>query len=252
MECVQTVNYSIVVNGEPTKPFNAAKGLRQGDPMSAYLFAIAMEYLCRNLASLKKEKEFKYHPRCLVKPQKRPDEERLGVAGLQANLRKSEAYFGGVPVAERQQILQMLGLANSELPFKYLGVPVSTKKLSLMQWQPLIDKMIKRITSWAAKTLSYAGRVQLVQSVLFGIQAFWEKLFILPTKVIKLVKRICRSYVWSGANEITKKALITWDKKDGMEAIDVSQCSKTKGKVYSVAHGTGKIDDMQQASKLED
>ncbi|OIT30257.1 hypothetical protein A4A49_59552, partial [Nicotiana attenuata] len=77
-------------------------------------------------------------------------------SGLQANLSKSEAYFRGVRVTERQQILQMLGLASGELPFKYLGVPLSTKKLSLMQWQPLIDKMTKRITSWTAKTLSYA------------------------------------------------------------------------------------------------
>ncbi|XP_075096380.1 uncharacterized protein LOC142174479 [Nicotiana tabacum] len=72
--------------------------------------------------------------------------------------------------------------------------------------------MSKRITSWTAKTLLYAGRVQLIQSVLFGIQAFWAQLFILQTKVIKLVEGICRSYVWSGANEITKKALIAWDR----------------------------------------
>lgn len=63
MECIQTINYSIIVNGEPTKPFNAAKVLRQGDPVSPFLFAITMEYLSTNLASLKLEKEFKYHPR---------------------------------------------------------------------------------------------------------------------------------------------------------------------------------------------
>ncbi|OIT37314.1 hypothetical protein A4A49_65912, partial [Nicotiana attenuata] len=78
------------------------------------------------------------------------------VSGLQANLSKSEAYFGGVPTEGRQQILKLLGLSNGELPFKYLGVPLSTKKLSVLQWQPLIDKMTAKITSWNAKTLSYA------------------------------------------------------------------------------------------------
>ncbi|XP_019224302.1 PREDICTED: uncharacterized protein LOC109205989 [Nicotiana attenuata] len=72
--------------------------------------------------------------------------------------------------------------------------------------------MTKRITSRTAKTLLYAGRVQLVQSVLFGVQAFWAQIFILPAKVIKVVEGICRSYVWSGTNEITKKALMAWDK----------------------------------------
>lgn len=110
------------------------------------------------------------------------------------------------------QILQLLWLSNGELPFKYLGMSLSTKKLSILQWQPLIDKMTTRITSWTAKTLSYTGKIQLVQSVLFGIQAFWAHLFILLTKVIKIIEGLCKFYVRSGANETTKKALLAWDR----------------------------------------
>ena len=64
MHCVKTVNYTIVVNGQTTQRFDAAKGLRQGDPMSPFLFAIAMEYLSRLLKELKEEKAFKNHPKC--------------------------------------------------------------------------------------------------------------------------------------------------------------------------------------------
>ena len=64
MKCVKTLNYSIVVNGQISQSFEAAKGLRQGDPMSPFLFAIAMEYLSRILKGLKDYKQFKYHPRC--------------------------------------------------------------------------------------------------------------------------------------------------------------------------------------------
>lgn len=39
-----SISYSILINGAPTKPFKARKGLRRGDPMSHYLFAIFMEY----------------------------------------------------------------------------------------------------------------------------------------------------------------------------------------------------------------
>ncbi|XP_059302033.1 uncharacterized protein LOC132053962 [Lycium ferocissimum] len=86
------------------------------------------------------------------------------------------------------------------------------EKVFIIQWKPLIDKIIARISSWTAKKLSYAGRVQLVQIVLFGFQAFWAQLFVIPAKVPKLIDGYCRSYIWSGANEITKKSLIAWDR----------------------------------------
>lgn len=64
LECVKTVNYSILVNVEPTTPFNAAKRLRHGDPISLFLFAIVMEYLSRKLNVVEESKEFKYHLKC--------------------------------------------------------------------------------------------------------------------------------------------------------------------------------------------
>ncbi|XP_060182130.1 secreted RxLR effector protein 78-like [Lycium barbarum] len=64
MECVKSVNNTVLINGEPSPPFDAKIGLRQGDPLSPFLFAIAMEYLSRLLGGLKGETGFKHHPRC--------------------------------------------------------------------------------------------------------------------------------------------------------------------------------------------
>lgn len=55
---------SILVNRVPWKPFKAQKGLKPGDPMSPYLFAIIMENLSRKLCALKRTKGFKFHPKC--------------------------------------------------------------------------------------------------------------------------------------------------------------------------------------------
>nr|XP_009608206.1 uncharacterized protein LOC104102245 [Nicotiana tomentosiformis] len=129
-----------------------------------------------------------------------------------ANLGKSSVYFGGVKQDVKEQILAHLGFEQGSLPFKYLGIPLSTKKIALLKWQPLIEKITTKIFSWSAKKLSYVGRVQLVQSVVFGIQAYWAQLFILPAKVLKMIETLCRSYIWSGTNTITRKALVAWEK----------------------------------------
>ena len=91
-----------------------------------------------------------------------------------------------------------------ELPFKYLGVALSTKKMFVMQWYPLIEKIMPRINSWTARKLSYAGRTQLVQTILFGVQAYWTQLFRFSAKVIKLIESMCRSYLWSGVGKVTR------------------------------------------------
>lgn len=62
MICI--TSYSILANGMPIKPFAAKKGLIQGDHMSPYLFALAMEYLSRSLTSLKGRNGFKFNLKC--------------------------------------------------------------------------------------------------------------------------------------------------------------------------------------------
>lgn len=90
--------------------------------------------------------------------------------------------------------------------------PLTARKMKVTQWQPLIDKIIARISSWSVRKLSYAGRIQLIRVVLFGVQSYWSQMFLIPSKVIKTIEAYCRSFIWSGTNVITKRALISWEK----------------------------------------
>ncbi|XP_056685901.1 uncharacterized protein [Spinacia oleracea] len=234
MACLCSVSYSILVNGFPSKPIPAQKGLRQGDPMSPFLFAIGMEYLSRCLSSLNNSKGFRFHPRCKrielthlmfaddLLMFARGDDASVSLlfeafskfsaaSGLEANMMKSELYLAGVPDSVAQSILAKIGIPRGSFPFKYLGVPLSTRKLSFTDCKPLIEKTVARVRSWSAKLLSYAGRLQLVRSVLFGIQLYWCQIFIMPKKVLKEIQRICRCFLWTGAEGNSRKALVAWD-----------------------------------------
>ncbi|XP_075076376.1 uncharacterized protein LOC142163027 [Nicotiana tabacum] len=221
MECLKTISYSILINGQPTEPFNAKKGLRQGDPMSPFLFVLVMEYFSRVLKSLGNEPDFNYHPKC-----EKMNVIQLGFAddlllfcrgnvksiqmlfdcfqefsttsGLSANRDKSSIYFGGVDATVQQQIMELTGFTKGELLIRYLGIPLSTKGLSVLQCQPLLEKMMGRIQSWTAKFLSYAGRVQLIKNVLIS--------------VVKLIEATCRKFLWTRGVELSKRALLAWDR----------------------------------------
>ncbi|XP_062103846.1 uncharacterized protein LOC133814962 [Humulus lupulus] len=75
----------------------------------------------------------------------------------------------------------------------------------------IISKIRKTLHGWASRNLSYAGRVQLIQSILLGIRNFWMSTFLLPQKVIKEIDCLCRIFLWGGNGFRSKFHLASWD-----------------------------------------
>ena len=99
---------------------------------------------------------------------------------MQVNKQKSAVFLAAIDDSVRDAILDMTGFRLGSLPMKYLGLPLISSKLSHSDCQPLLDKIIARIQSWTSVSLSYAGRLQLISSVLYSIQAYWCTMFIIP------------------------------------------------------------------------
>lgn len=64
---------------------------------------------------------------------------------------------------------------------------------------------------WATKFLSYAGRLQLIKGVLFGMQTYWAPICVLPKKILKEIEMHCRVFLWTGKAQSSRKALVAWD-----------------------------------------
>lgn len=149
-----------------------------------------MKYLNRRMKTLRRQPDFNFHPKCeklnvthlgfyddllsfcrgdpiSVRMIYECFQEFSKSSGMAANTEKSSIYFGGVCREDQEDIMQSLGFTKGELPFRYLGIPLSDKKTSVVQFKPLMDRMLSQITSWTAKFLSYVGRVQLIKSVPF-------------------------------------------------------------------------------------
>lgn len=220
MVCLSSTHYSIMLNGKPSDTIYPRRGLRQGDPMSPLLFVIGMEYLSRILMVIGTYKDFRYHPRCrkmqlnhmsfaddlmmfcrgdLVSTQLlcKGLNSFAATSGLCANLSKSSIYLAGIPKEHKLMIAQEVNLPLGSLPFRCLGIPVTSRRISAVDCDSLIDKMTARICSWYARSLSYATRVQLISSVLISIRSYWC-IYIIPKAVLRKVNSICRSYLWHG------------------------------------------------------
>ncbi|KAK9733160.1 hypothetical protein RND81_04G047700 [Saponaria officinalis] len=172
MECVSSPSYSLM------------RGLRQGDPLSPLLFTICMDYLSRIL-NVKLRLNHLCFADDLVMFFKGhvPSMELLlqgflafsKASGLEINASKSAVYVNGLD-----------GTVARTLPFKYLGIPISPMRLSVVECNTLVEKMTGRIRGWQ------------VQSVLSTVHSYWANIFILPVKVIKRIEQVCRSFLWSG------------------------------------------------------
>lgn len=113
--------------------------------------------------------------------------------------------------SEQDDIMRITGFCKGNLPFRNLGIPLSSKKLSNNQCLVLADKIGAKLSHWSSHMLSYASRVQLVNSIIFGSVNYW--LSCLPLQgVIKCIEAKYRSFVWSEKDSVTRKSPVEWEK----------------------------------------
>jgi len=232
--CISSASYSIAFNGELIGFFQGKKGIRQGDPMSSHLFVLVMDVLSKSLDLGALNGLFNLHPNCLA-----PiithlsfaddvlvfsdgaassiagiltilDDFRQG-SGLGINREKTELLLDGGNFARNRSLADNLGITHGSLPVRYLGVPLMSQKMRRQDYQPLVDRINSRFTSWTARHLSFAGRLQLLKSVIYSTINFWASVFIFPNQCLQKLEQMCNAFLWSGAPNSARGAKISWN-----------------------------------------
>ncbi|GJW31605.1 hypothetical protein Tco_0051637 [Tanacetum coccineum] len=198
---------SILVNGSPTNEFKLERGLRQGDPLSPFLFILAVEEL--NIALLEATNNNIFHG---VKVDNARNLSRIFTcfhlaSSLKANFNKSKLFGIRVNTIELNSLASTIGCQASQFPCMYLGLPVGAKMSRCLNWSPLVERFQKRLSKWKSKNLSFCGRLTLIRSVLDSLGVYYFSTFKTPKKTINKLECIRRKFFW-GRNLVENK--ITW------------------------------------------
>ncbi|GKF90858.1 RNA-directed DNA polymerase, eukaryota, reverse transcriptase zinc-binding domain protein, partial [Tanacetum coccineum] len=145
----------------------AKRGLRQGDPVSSYLFTIVMEVFTLMLRrQVRQEKKFKYRWGCrelqllnlcfaddlmmfchgdliYASVMRRAMDEFCLSSGLRPSMTKSTIYFGNVSNEVKEEIKIVMPFCEGTLPVKYLGIPLNSNRISRSDCIVLLEKIKK-------------------------------------------------------------------------------------------------------------
>lgn len=91
-------------------------------------------------------------------------------------------------------------------------MPLNSSRLTKAVCHTLLDSINSNLTHWSTKFLSYSGKLQLINSVIFGSLNFWCSSFLLPSTLLKEVEAICKRFFWNFGSQDRKLIFFGWDR----------------------------------------
>ena len=237
MACVTNPSMSLLFNGERTSAFTPARGLRQGDPLSPYLFVLCIERLCNQIELAVARKEWKpiglsqRGPKlshvCFaddlilsaeasvaqVRVIRRMLESFCLASGQKVSLEKSKIFFSSNVSRDMERLISVeSGIESTKELGKYLGMPILQKRMNKETFVEVLGRVASRLAGWKGHTLSLAGRITLTKSVISSIPLHSMSTIVLPASTLEGLDKVARAFVWGSTTEKRKLHLLSWDR----------------------------------------
>lgn len=229
MQCVTTVSYRVLVNGVLYGPITPTRGIRQGDPLSPYLFLLCAEGLMSlmqraeqngSITSIPittqgtKVSHLMFADDCLLFCRATFQEwsnimqliQRYEQAsGQKINSSKTAIYFSRNTRAEfKELVCSSLDITLSTGYEKYLGLPSLIGRSKKKSFAFVLSSVRNRVDGWKEKLLSQTGRGVLIKAVLQAVPTYCMGVFLLPKSLCQQLNQLMNRFWWGPS---TKRGL---------------------------------------------
>lgn len=237
LKCISSVSFDLLLSGKFVANFAPRRGLRQGDPLSPYLFILVADVLSIMLNSLANSGDIRgiklarscpMLTHCLFADDsvfflkadvvncsnfKKCLADYCRALGQLVNLGKSCVFFtDNTPDDLKMNCCNILGIEVADSPGKYLGLPILWGRSKSEALAFVRDRVKGKVQGWKHSLLSHGGREVLIRSVANSIPTYSMSCFLFPKKTCSELNSIISNFWWGNQSGNGSIHWVAWSK----------------------------------------